>query len=200
MPDVFELTMAPGRRTASTRASSSRLASSCSTMASITQSASAIRPRSLSKPPTVTSAARSGAKNGSGRSLRARSRPARAVASSRSSSKAGTPAFAKCAAIWAPIVPAPSTATDPTKSGRGLRATSIASGLLRVETASRQEAGAAPTRQRGPRTRAARCPTVRTNTPDICAMKSAVNGRMNSAPNCWAVRGSLTRAETRTPT
>src|SRR4029453_5963234 len=66
--------------------------------------------------------------------LQARARPALAVASSRSSSKAGTPAFAKCAAIWAPIVPAPRTATDPTKNGRGLRATSIGSGSLRVET------------------------------------------------------------------
>ena len=29
--------------------------------------------------------------------------------------------------------------------------------------------------------------------PDICAMKSAVSGRMKSAPNCCAVRGSFTR-------
>ena len=50
MPDVFELTIEPGRRTASRRSSRSRLTSSRSTTASMIQSASAIRAKSVSKP------------------------------------------------------------------------------------------------------------------------------------------------------
>ena len=42
----------------------------------------------------------------------ARLSPSRATSGVRSSSSAGTPAFAKCAAICAPIVPAPRIATD----------------------------------------------------------------------------------------
>ena len=68
--------------------------------------------RSVSKPPVVIRASESGVKNGSGLSARARLRPSRAASAVRSSRRTGTPAFAKCAAICAPIVPAPSTATD----------------------------------------------------------------------------------------
>ena len=59
MPDVFEVTIVPGRRTASTRSSSARLTSSCSTTASMIQSTSAIFARS-SKPAVVISADRVG--------------------------------------------------------------------------------------------------------------------------------------------
>jgi hypothetical protein len=76
------------------------------------QSAPAIFARSVSKPPVVISAAASAVKNGSGLSARARLRPSRAASAVTSSSSTGTPALAKCAAICAPIVPAPSTATD----------------------------------------------------------------------------------------
>ena len=51
-------------------------------------------------------------KNGSGLSVRARSSPCLAASALTSRSNDGTPALAKWAAIWAPMVPAPSTATD----------------------------------------------------------------------------------------
>ena len=110
IPDVFDVTMVPGRRTASTRSSSARFTSSCSTTASVIQSTAASFDRSPSKPPVATSAAASAVKNGSGFSARARFSPSRAMSAVRSSSTTGTPAFATCAAICAPIVPAPSTA------------------------------------------------------------------------------------------
>ncbi len=94
------------------RSISERLTSSCSTTASSIQSAVARRPKSVSKPPVVIREAASAVKNGSGFSARARLRPSRATAAVMSSSRTGTPALAKCAAICAPIVPAPSTATD----------------------------------------------------------------------------------------
>ena len=75
------------------------------------QSLSLMRARS-SKPPVVISFHVSGVKNGSGFSARARLSPSRAASAVTSSSSAGTPALAKCAAICAPIVPAPSTATE----------------------------------------------------------------------------------------
>ena len=74
--------------------------------------------RSVSNPPVRTSDRVSGVYDGSGLSARARSSPSRAVRASRSSSRAGTPALAKCAAICAPIVPAPSTATEDTRESR----------------------------------------------------------------------------------
>ena len=112
MPDVFELTTASARRCVSTCASSSRLASSRSTTASTIQSHLASRGRSASNPPVATRRAVARVKKGSGFSARARSSPAAAVRASRSSSSTGTPAFARCAAICAPMVPAPSTAAD----------------------------------------------------------------------------------------
>src|SRR5204862_7679776 len=63
-------------------------------------------------PPVVISDEASGVKNGSGFNPRARCRPLRAISEVTSSSSAGTPALAKWAAICAPMVPAPSTATD----------------------------------------------------------------------------------------
>ena len=72
----------------------------------------AIFERSGSKPPVEIKAAASAVKNGSGFSVRARFSPSRAASAVRSRRSTGTPALAKCAAICAPIVPAPSTATD----------------------------------------------------------------------------------------
>ncbi len=67
---------------------------------------------SVSSPPVVISAAASGEKNGSGLRPRARFNPSRASSAVTSSSSTCAPALAKCAAICAPIVPAPSIATD----------------------------------------------------------------------------------------
>src|SRR5687767_11240205 len=112
MPDVFELTIACGARTESIRASNDCLASRRSTIASMIQSALESFDRSSSNPPVRTSRRPSDVKNGSGLSFVARSRPSPAACALTSSSSAGNPAFATCAAICAPIVPAPSTATD----------------------------------------------------------------------------------------
>ena len=112
MPEVLELTIVSGPRSASSLARSACLASRRSTIASTIQSARAARSRAASKPSVETSAAVPGVKRGSGLSARARSNPSRAVFASRSSSSVGTPALAKCAAIWAPIVPAPRTAAE----------------------------------------------------------------------------------------
>jgi len=98
MPDVFELTIDPARRAASTFSSSDRLISSCSTIASMIQSLSLMR-ASSSKPPVATSFHVSGVKNGSGFNERARLSPSRAASAVTSSRSAGTPALAKCAAI-----------------------------------------------------------------------------------------------------
>ena len=112
MPDVFDDTIVPARRTDSTRASSARFASSCSMTASRIQSTFASFARSVSKPPVVMkSVADSAVKNGSGFKPRARLSPSRAVSAVTSSNNTGMPALAKCAAICAPIVPAPRTAT-----------------------------------------------------------------------------------------
>ena len=112
MPEVFELTIDPGRRFSSTFASSCCLISSRSTTASMIQSVLAIRSRCVSKPPVVTSLKASGVNCGSGFSLRAFSSPCLAASAVRSSSSAGMPALAQCSAICAPIVPAPSTVTE----------------------------------------------------------------------------------------
>src|SRR5262245_56170061 len=112
IPEVFELTMLPGRRPASTRARSSRLTSSFSTTASRIQSAPLSRASPASKLVVEMSLCVSGVKKGSGFSPRARFSPCSAASAVTSSSSDGTPAFAKCAAIWAPITPAPSTATE----------------------------------------------------------------------------------------
>ena len=112
MPEVFELTTASARRQASTRSSSACLASIRSTMASTTQSHSPTAGRSVSNPPSRMRARTSFVKNGSGLRAAACSSPRAAVSASRSSSSTGQPALATWAAIWAPMVPAPSTATE----------------------------------------------------------------------------------------
>ena len=112
MPDVFELTTASAPRHASTRSRSARLASSRSTIASTTQSQSAMAGRSASNPPRRMRARTSFVKNGSGLRAAACFSPRAAVSASRSSSSTGQPALATWAAIWAPMVPAPSTATE----------------------------------------------------------------------------------------
>ena len=89
MPEVFELTIEPGRRAASTRASSCCLMSSRSTIASMIQSTSARRDMPSSKPPVVTSRCTSGVNCGSGLSRRAFSRPSLAASGVRSSSSDG---------------------------------------------------------------------------------------------------------------
>ena len=60
MPDVFELTIDPGRRAASTFSSSARFTSSRSTTASMIQSASRRRASPSSKPAVVISVQRVG--------------------------------------------------------------------------------------------------------------------------------------------
>src|SRR2546425_13270096 len=86
------------------------------------QSASAQRAKSSSKLPMATLSASEGTKNAAGRDLRADSSPARTMrlrslagapggrsGGTMSSRTHGRPALAKCAAIRAPIVPAPRT-------------------------------------------------------------------------------------------
>ena len=107
-----ELTIDPARRAASTFSSSVRLMSSRSTTASRIQSASPSRLNPSSNPAVVMSFQVSDVKNGSGFSPRARFRPSAAASGVTSSSKDGTPALAKWAAIWAPMTPAPRTATE----------------------------------------------------------------------------------------
>src|SRR6476646_6894571 len=111
MPEVFDETIVSPRRTSSTRASRARFASSCSMIASTIQSTPLSFWRSESNPPIETSEAVLGVKNGSGLSPRARLSPSRAASAVTSSNSTATPAFAKCAAICAPIVPAPITPT-----------------------------------------------------------------------------------------
>jgi hypothetical protein len=68
-------------------------------MASSTQSASLKRASPSSKPAVEISVTVSGVKNGSGLSARARCSPCAAASAVTSSSRTGTPALAKCAAI-----------------------------------------------------------------------------------------------------
>ena len=131
MPLVFDAMIEPPRRCCSTRSNSFRLISRFSTTASITRSQSLSFARSSSKFPILTSEAISGVKNAAGLAFLAASSPVRAVrlrtsfdssvrpficssgVSSRgaiSSRSVGTLALASCAAICAPMVPAPSTA------------------------------------------------------------------------------------------
>ena len=101
---------------ASTRDMISCLTSSSSTTASMTQSAVAIRSRWSSRLPSWTRRAVRLVKKGLGRSPRARSNaPSTTLLRfpsepAMSSSSTRTPALARCAAICAPITPAPSTA------------------------------------------------------------------------------------------
>src|SRR5213594_3510942 len=132
IPEVLELTIAPGARNACAFSSKARLMFRSSVTASMIQSQSLIQARLSSKFPTAIIRAASGTKNAAGRDLSAVSRPARArrlrtwrwssvrpLACSSgvgsrgtiSSRSAGIEALAKWAAMRAPIVPAPSTAT-----------------------------------------------------------------------------------------
>src|SRR6266567_7882263 len=121
-PEVLVVTIAPGLRNCATRPSSLRLISRFSATASTIQSASAQRARSSSKFPMAILSARDGVKNAAGFDFLAASSPARTIllrsaggasadklAGTISSKTHGSPAFAKCAAIREPIVPAPST-------------------------------------------------------------------------------------------
>ena len=94
-------------------------------MASMTTSlAATAAARSSSRLPTVTSVSKRGEKNAAGLALRAPSRPAAAILLRAALSPAGAslagmssrrtrrPAFARCAAMAAPMTPAPSTVTS----------------------------------------------------------------------------------------
>ena len=119
---MLVVTIAPGFRNCATRASSFRLISRFSATTSIIQSASAQRPRSSSKFPIAILSASEAVKNAAGLDFFAASSPARTILARSaggasegkfggkiSSKTHGKPAFAKCAAIREPIVPAPST-------------------------------------------------------------------------------------------
>src|SRR6267143_1021660 len=121
-PDVLVVTIAPGLRTCATRESSLRLISRFSATTSMIQSASAQRARSSSKLPMATRSASAGVKKAAGLDFFAASSPARTIllrsapgasagkfGGTISSKMHGSPAFAKCAAMREPIVPAPST-------------------------------------------------------------------------------------------
>ncbi len=121
-PDVFVVTMAPGLRYWATRASNFLLISRFSATTSIIQSASAQRARSSSKFPMPIFSASAAVKNAAGFDFLAASNPARTIllrspagasaakfGGTISNKMHGSPAFAKCAAIREPIVPAPST-------------------------------------------------------------------------------------------
>src|SRR5688572_25689016 len=76
------------------------------------QSACATHSRSESNPPVRMRLVASGVKNGSGLSFRARSSPSRAARAEMSRRETGYAALPRCAAICAPIVPAPNTHAD----------------------------------------------------------------------------------------
>ena len=105
---VLELTMLPGFRTASIRSYIARLAARSSTMTSMIQSASLMR-SSSSNEPVVISLAASGDMSGCGSAFFSFS-SAPLARSSISRSNTGNPALARCAAMPAPMRPAPSTA------------------------------------------------------------------------------------------
>src|SRR6267143_4080587 len=111
--------MEPGLRNLATFARRPRLISRFSATASMIQSASAMRGRSSSKLPTETLEASAGVKKAAGLAFLAASSPARTILlrsagapsfGTMSSSRQGRPALAKCAAMRAPMVPAPRTA------------------------------------------------------------------------------------------
>src|SRR5260370_29757018 len=121
-PEVLVVTIVPGFRNCATPASNFRLISKFSATTSIIQSASAHRARSSSKFPIAILSASAAVKNAAGFDFFADSNPARTIllrsaagalagklGSTISSKMHGSPAFAKCAAIREPIVPAPST-------------------------------------------------------------------------------------------
>jgi hypothetical protein len=121
-PDVFVVTIAPGLRNCATRDSNFLFMSRFSATTSIIQSASEQRARSSSKFPMAIFSASAAVKNAAGFDFFAASSPARTtllrsatgasagkLGGTMSSKIHGSPAFAKCAAIREPIVPAPST-------------------------------------------------------------------------------------------
>ncbi len=129
---MFVVTIVPGRRCGATRSRRRFLISRFSATTSMIQPASAQRARSSSKFPSVIRANAAGPKNAAGRDLTAASNPARTMRlrtreSARVSPRAfssgvsavgtmssrvqATPQLAKCAAMRAPMVPAPRTTT-----------------------------------------------------------------------------------------
>src|SRR5881275_88312 len=121
-PEVLVVTIAPGFRNCATRAINFRLISRFSATTSIIQSAAAHRARSGSEFPMLIFSASEGVKNAAGFAFLAASNPARTIllrsacgasagkfGGTISSKTHGSPAFAKCAAIREPIVPAPNT-------------------------------------------------------------------------------------------
>ena len=119
-PLVLVVITVPGFRTASTFLEESALELKFSTTASMIQSTSASFGRSSSKLPMVTRRAREGSMKAAGFDFLAASSPAAATLlrefapaseGTMSSKRLGTPALAKWAAMRAPIVPAPRTAT-----------------------------------------------------------------------------------------
>ena len=113
MPEVFELTIDPGRRAASTRASSCCLMSSRSTIASMIQSTFASCGHALVEAGGGHEAMHVG------RELRIGLEPprlleavARQLRREIEQQRRECPALAQCSAICAPIVPAPRTATE----------------------------------------------------------------------------------------
>ena len=131
-PEVFVVTSVPGLRCFSIFSSSARLISKFSATTSTIQSACAHQSRLSSKLPIWIRFALSAVKKAAGRDFKAASIPARAnrlrtsglckfrprafstalnSGGTMSSRKTGTPALAKCAAMRAPMVPAPRTAT-----------------------------------------------------------------------------------------
>ena len=121
IPEVFVETMAFGFLMASMRVIRSALIFKFSTMASMTQSASAMTPKSSSRFPSVTNVFNSDDIKFAGLALIQRSQPSltillRAALSPSgapfgtiSSNVTGTPALARCAAKDAPMVPEPIT-------------------------------------------------------------------------------------------
>ena len=131
MPLVFEAITAPGLRCFSTSANSLCLISRFSTTASMTKSQSLSLTKSSVKFPVEISLALSPSINGAGRSFLAASKSALTIRlrtagdssvkpffsssavnslGAMSNNKVGIPAFERCAAMPAPIVPAPKTA------------------------------------------------------------------------------------------
>src|SRR5207249_2929795 len=121
-PEVLVVTIAPAFRNGATRASNFRLISRFSATTSMIQSASAQRAKSSSKFPMAILSASDAVKNAAGFDFFAASNPARTIllrsaggasggkfGGTISSKTHGSPAFAKCAAIREPMVPAPNT-------------------------------------------------------------------------------------------
>ena len=133
-PDVFVEITAVSLAAFSIRASTSFLTSIRSTTTSITHSASPILSKSSSKLPSVIRLWLAAEKNGSGLALVAALKapstseflaPSRPMLSGVTSSRStASPAFARWAAIWLPITPAPITAA--VRKGRYAHAGALA--------------------------------------------------------------------------